>query len=82
MYGGCGGRRRCTPARYAIIVRVVDLTQRELDEGRETIRRWPDHHVRELVTLPKDERALIVLAAGLLNLAPGAPTDRDILELP
>lgn len=82
MCGGCGGRSSCTPARYAIIVRVVDLSQRELDEGRETIRLWPDHHVRELVTLPKNERALIVLAAGLFNLRPGAPVERDPLELP
>lgn len=63
-------------------MRVVDLTQRELDEGREQIRQWPQRHISGLVNLPKDERALIVLAAGLLNLAPGSPVERDVLELP
>lgn len=58
------------------------LTQRELDEGREQISTWPDHHIRELVSLPKNERALIVLAAGLLSLRPGAPLERDPLDLP
>ena len=61
---------------------MIDLSQRELDEGREQIRQWPQRHISELVNLPKDERALIVLAAGLLNLAPGVPTERDVLEVP
>lgn len=60
----------------------VSLTPEEREAGEQVIRRWPQQHIRDAARLPAREQALIVLAAGLLDLAPGSPTDRDPIEIP
>lgn len=61
----------------------MNWTRAEQEQGAATIRNWHRHEIMFVVNLPRPERELIVLAAALLNLAPGTPTDPDhILEIP
>lgn len=62
---------------------MINWTKTEQEQGAATIRNWPRDEIMFVVNLPRTERELIVLAAALLNLAPGTPTDPDrTLEIP
>lgn len=60
----------------------VILTPEEREAGERVIRRWPKRDILDAAKLSPREQALLVLAAGLLDLAPGSPTDRDPIEIP
>lgn len=61
---------------------MTDLTRQEQENGARTIRRWPKDEIMSVVAMSPRERDLVVLAAGLLDLAPGEPTDEKPIELP
>lgn len=63
---------------------MTDLTRQEQENGARVIRRWPKDEVLSVVAMSPREREIMVLAAGLLNLAPGRPVSQpeQIIELP
>lgn len=60
----------------------VILTPEEREAGERVIRRWHRNEILACARLPAREQALLVLAAGLLDLAPGSPLERDPIEVP
>lgn len=62
---------------------TISWTRTEQETGAAVIRKWHRDEIMFVVNLPRRERELIVLAAALMNLAPGTPTDpKHTLELP
>lgn len=61
---------------------MTDLTRAEQENGARVIRRWPKDEILSVVAMTPRERDMVVLSAGLLDLAPGRPTDKDPIELP
>lgn len=63
---------------------MTDLTREEQENGARVIRRWPKDEILSVVAMSPREREIVVLAASLLDLAPGQPVSRPegIIELP
>lgn len=57
------------------------MTRSEQLAGIDTIRKWPHEDRAALVKLPTAERNLVILAAALLDIAPGEPVTHDVLEI-
>jgi hypothetical protein len=53
------------------------VTPEELDRGRAVIRRWPHEERVSVTRMFEREARLIVLAAALLDIAPGTPPGKD-----
>lgn len=59
-----------------------DVNPDELAAGRDRIRRWPHHDRVALTKLTEPEAALIVEAAGVLDLEPcDEPVDAILIDL-
>lgn len=59
----------------------MSMTRAEQEAGIAVVRKWPRDEVLSVARLPTVERDLILLAAALLDIAPGAPVTNDVLEI-
>ena len=59
------------------------MTPEEKELGLERIRQWPRAAIDDAARLPGAEQRLLVEAAALLDIRPGAPEGRpqDIIEI-
>ena len=58
------------------------MTRADQYAAAAVIHGWPKHERLAVAQLPAKERDLIMLAAALLDVAPGMPETRDVIELP